>query len=165
MTFVCWLRLRFFCLVWCCNGTSHCRTRRAVWCASAGPDVERNNLTFFDDLKRLWRHETACAAELRPPTLMPLRARTSREAVRADLEAKAGRIRPDAAAVEFSPGRIVVSAQLSSAQLLMKVPSRSSATACCISAGAFITIGPYQATGSAMGRPETSRKRTPCSPA
>ena len=33
---------------------------------------------------------------------------------------------------------------------LMKVPLLSSATACCSSALVFITIGPYQATGSSM---------------
>src|SRR2546421_1121793 len=32
-------------------------------------------------------------------------------------------------------------------------------------ASVFITIGPYQATGSWRGLPETSRKRTPSSPA
>ena len=45
---------------------------------------------------------------------------------------------------------------------LMKVPLRSSVTACCSSACVFITIGPYQATGSSIGLPETSRKRMPC---
>ena len=37
--------------------------------------------------------------------------------------------------------------------------------ACRISACVFITIGPCQAIGSRSGRPETSRKRTPSSPA
>ena len=49
--------------------------------------------------------------------------------------------------------------------LLMKVPLRSSPTACCSSACVFMTIGPYQATGSSIGLPETSRKRMPSSPA
>ena len=49
--------------------------------------------------------------------------------------------------------------------LLMKVPSRSSRAACCSSACVFITIGPYQATGSRSGFPETSRNRIPSSPA
>src|SRR5205823_4284551 len=48
---------------------------------------------------------------------------------------------------------------------LMKVPSRSSATALCSSACVFITIGPCQATGSSIGLPETRRKRMPSSPA
>ena len=47
----------------------------------------------------------------------------------------------------------------------MKVPLRSSATACWISAWVFMTIGPYQATGSRIGLPETSRNRMPSSPA
>ena len=50
-------------------------------------------------------------------------------------------------------------------QSWMKVPARSSLTACCSSLCAFITIGPYQATGSLIGLPDTSRKRMPCSPA
>src|SRR5690349_25088133 len=48
---------------------------------------------------------------------------------------------------------------------LMNVPSRSSLTACRSSAWVFITIGPYQATGSSIGLPETKRKRIPSSPA
>src|SRR6202040_1707014 len=48
---------------------------------------------------------------------------------------------------------------------LMKVPLRSSATACCSSALVFITIGPYQATGSSIGLPETSKNLMPSSPA
>src|SRR3979411_1089565 len=40
----------------------------------------------------------------------------------------------------------------------MRVPLRSSATACCSSACVFITIGPYQATGSSIGLPPTTRK-------
>ena len=48
---------------------------------------------------------------------------------------------------------------------LMKVPLLSSATACCSSALVFITIGPYHATGSSIGLPETSRNRMPSSPA
>ncbi len=45
---------------------------------------------------------------------------------------------------------------------LMNVPLRSSLTACCSSACVFITIGPYHATGSSIGLPDTSRKRMPC---
>ena len=48
---------------------------------------------------------------------------------------------------------------------LMNVPLRSSENACCNSACVFITIGPCQATGSAIGLPETRRKRMPSSPA
>jgi len=47
----------------------------------------------------------------------------------------------------------------------MNVPSRSSSIACRICSFVFITIGPYQATGSSIGWPDTSRKRIPCSPA
>ena len=36
---------------------------------------------------------------------------------------------------------------------LMNVPSRSPLTACCSYACVFITIGPYQATGSSIGLP------------
>jgi len=46
-----------------------------------------------------------------------------------------------------------------------KVPSWSSVNACCSCACVFITIGPYHATGSSSGFPETSRKRIPSSPA
>ena len=48
---------------------------------------------------------------------------------------------------------------------LMKVPARISATASRSSSSVFITIGINHATGSSMGFPDTSRKRTPCSPA
>ena len=48
---------------------------------------------------------------------------------------------------------------------LMNVPARSSLIACRSSACVFITIGPYHATGSSSGLPETSRKRMPSSPA
>jgi hypothetical protein len=48
---------------------------------------------------------------------------------------------------------------------LMNVPLRSSSYARLSSASVFITIGPYQATGSSSGRPEASRNRMPCSPA
>jgi len=48
---------------------------------------------------------------------------------------------------------------------LMKVPSRSSFIACCSCWRVFMTIGPYHATGSSSGAPETSRKRIPWSPA
>ena len=46
-----------------------------------------------------------------------------------------------------------------------KVPSWSSVNACCSCSCVFITIGPYHATGSSSGFPETSRKRIPSSPA
>src|SRR5438128_6727969 len=49
--------------------------------------------------------------------------------------------------------------------LLMKVPFRRSLNACCSSCCVFITIGPYHATGSSIGLPETSRNRIPSSPA
>src|SRR5258707_15850748 len=45
------------------------------------------------------------------------------------------------------------------------VPRSSSSNACRNSACEFITIGPYHATGSSSGFPETSRKRNPSSPA
>src|SRR5262249_46296881 len=48
---------------------------------------------------------------------------------------------------------------------LMNVPSFNSAKARCSSALVFITIGPYQATGSSIGLPDTNRNRTPSSPA
>src|SRR5262249_15359066 len=51
------------------------------------------------------------------------------------------------------------------AECLMKVPARISAIACRSSSSVFITIGPYHATGSSIGLPETSRNRMPCSPA
>ena len=46
----------------------------------------------------------------------------------------------------------------------MNVPFRYSSNAICSSSSVFITIGPYQATGSPMGLPDMSRKRTgsPC---
>ena len=49
----------------------------------------------------------------------------------------------------------------SSETFLVQVPRRPAAVAACV----FITIGPYQATGSSSGLPETSRKRMPSSPA
>src|SRR5580704_16754468 len=48
---------------------------------------------------------------------------------------------------------------------LMNVPLLSSATARCSSAWVFITIGPYHATGSSSGLPDTSRNLMPPSPA
>src|SRR5262249_31955984 len=48
---------------------------------------------------------------------------------------------------------------------LMNVPSRSSLKACCSSSSVFITIGPYHATGSSIGLPDTRRNRIPSSPA
>ena len=47
----------------------------------------------------------------------------------------------------------------------MKVPSLSSAQAWRSSSRVFITMGPYHATGSSMGLPDTSRNRMPSSPA
>ena len=44
------------------------------------------------------------------------------------------------------------------------VPSLSWAKACRSSSWVFMTIGPYQATGSLRGWPETSRNRIPSSP-
>ncbi len=44
---------------------------------------------------------------------------------------------------------------------LMKVPFWYSRNASFNSSWVFMTIGPYQATGSPMGLPEISRKRTP----
>src|SRR6478609_435569 len=48
---------------------------------------------------------------------------------------------------------------------LMNEPFLSSLKACCNSDFVFITIGPYQATGSSSGRPDTSRNLIPSSPA
>ena len=45
------------------------------------------------------------------------------------------------------------------------VPSSSSSNACRSCSCVFITMGPYHATGSSSGFPETSRKRMPSSPA
>ena len=47
----------------------------------------------------------------------------------------------------------------------MKVPLRSSLYACCSCSCVFMTIGPYHATGSSIGFPETSRNLIPASPA
>lgn len=44
---------------------------------------------------------------------------------------------------------------------LINLPARNSATAWRNSSCVFMTIGPYQATGSSIGLPETSRKRMP----
>ena len=46
-------------------------------------------------------------------------------------------------------------------RVLMNVPSRSSDIASCSSALVLITIGPYHATGSSIGFPETSRNLMP----
>ena len=43
---------------------------------------------------------------------------------------------------------------------LIKVPFRYSSKACSSSSSVFITIGPYQATGSSMGLPDMSRNRS-----
>src|SRR6185436_12937283 len=48
---------------------------------------------------------------------------------------------------------------------LMNLPCRSSENASCNCSWVFITMGPYQATGSSIGLPETRRKRIPSSPA
>jgi hypothetical protein len=48
---------------------------------------------------------------------------------------------------------------------LMKAPVCSSAIAWRSCSSVFITIGPYHATGSSIGLPETSRKRIPSSAA
>lgn len=48
---------------------------------------------------------------------------------------------------------------------LMNVPLCSSVTACRNCSWVFMTIGPYHATGSSIGLPDTNRKRIPCSPA
>jgi len=48
---------------------------------------------------------------------------------------------------------------------LMKLPACSSDIACRSSSCVFITMGPYQATGSSIGLPETSKNRMPSSPA
>jgi hypothetical protein len=48
---------------------------------------------------------------------------------------------------------------------VMKVPFSISAMACRSCSCVFITIGPYHATGSSIGLPETNRKRIPSSPA
>lgn len=47
----------------------------------------------------------------------------------------------------------------------MNVPPCRSAIACLSCSCVFITIGPYQATGSSIGLPDTSRKRMPSVPA
>src|SRR5262249_42558050 len=46
-----------------------------------------------------------------------------------------------------------------------KVPFSSPSNARRSSARVFMTMGPYHATGSASGRPDTRRNRTPSSPA
>ena len=43
----------------------------------------------------------------------------------------------------------------------MNVPARSSSNASCSSALLFITIGPYQATGSLIGLPDTEGSGCP----
>ena len=48
---------------------------------------------------------------------------------------------------------------------LMNVPLLNSIRAWRSSSRVFITIGPYQATGSSIGLPDTSRNRMPSSPA
>src|SRR5207244_9856744 len=48
---------------------------------------------------------------------------------------------------------------------LMNLPVSSSEIAWRNSACVFMTIGPYQATGSSIGLPDTSRNRIPSSPA
>jgi hypothetical protein len=53
----------------------------------------------------------------------------------------------------------------STQRCLMKVPSCRSAIACLSCSCVFITIGPYQATGSSIGWPDTRRNRIPSGPA
>ena len=48
---------------------------------------------------------------------------------------------------------------------LINAPVCSSAIACRSCSCVFITMGPYQATGSSIGLPETNRKRIPSGPA
>ncbi len=48
---------------------------------------------------------------------------------------------------------------------LMNVPLCSSVMACRNCSWVFMTIGPYHATGSSIGLPDTKRKRMPSSPA
>ena len=48
---------------------------------------------------------------------------------------------------------------------LMKSPVCSSAIAWRSCSCVFITMGPYHATGSSIGLPDTSRNRIPCAPA
>jgi hypothetical protein len=58
------------------------------------------------------------------------------------------------------------SSSLSLLQLFFRnFPCSSSLKACWSCSCVFITIGPYQATGSSSGLPETRRKRIPSSPA
>ena len=76
-------------------------------------------------------------------------------------------IKPGTCEAADPPGRFVICAPPGACgqPRLMNVPSRNCATACCSSACVFITIGPYQATGSPIGLPETSRNLMPSSPA
>ena len=53
----------------------------------------------------------------------------------------------------------------SQARSARNVPRCNSSKACRSCSCVFITIGPYQATGSSIGVPDTSRNRTPSSPA
>ncbi len=80
------------------------------------------------------------------------------------LELAAG-LQPDAAIGAGDDNRPAGGDSHGYANSLMKFPVCRSRTACCSSACVFITIGPYQATGSFSGLPETSRKRMPSSPA
>ncbi len=48
---------------------------------------------------------------------------------------------------------------------LVNVPLCSSVMACRNSSWVFMTIGPYHATGSSIGLPDTNRNRMPSSPA
>lgn len=50
-------------------------------------------------------------------------------------------------------------------RLFKKVPCSNSSNACRSCSCVFITIGPYQATGSCSGSPEHSKNRMPSSPA
>ena len=67
--------------------------------------------------------------------------------------------------MEAPRARYKCNSAMTTQPLLMKVPSRSSRATCCSSTWVFITVGPYQATGSRSGFSETSRNRIPSSPA
>src|SRR5271166_4294004 len=65
----------------------------------------------------------------------------------------------------FGPGCFEESHGRTPRPSFRKVPSWSSVNACRSCSCVFITIGPYHATGSSSGFPETSRNRIPSSPA
>ena len=78
-----------------------------------------------------------------------------------------GRARASCRARDSSPStRLSIHPYLSDYLLVFrKVPSLSSSKACLSCSCVFITMGPYHATGSLSGSPDTSRKRMPSSPA